>query len=61
MPVEAYILRNRGRQCPVEGYEGLPQECFNCGRDDNTPYTDTVRKMDVFFVSLGWLKGEPTI
>ena len=39
----------------------MPHEFFNYGLDDNEPYTDTVRKRDVFFVSLGCLKGEPTI
>jgi len=39
----------------------MPHGFFNYGRDDNKLDTDTVRKMDVFFVSLGCLKGEPTI
>ena len=54
-------LRDNSGQCRVEGYEGKPHGFFNYGRDDNKDYTDTVRKMDAFFVSLGWLAGKPTI
>ena len=54
-------LREKGGKCRLEGYEGMPHGFFNHGRNDNVPYRDTVRKMDEFFVKLGWLDGKPTI
>ncbi|MBL7139754.1 MAG: alpha/beta hydrolase, partial [Planctomycetes bacterium] len=38
-------------------YEGQEHGFFNFGRGDNAAYTKTVREMDAFLVSLGWLKA----
>ncbi|MEZ5366712.1 MAG: prolyl oligopeptidase family serine peptidase [Bryobacterales bacterium] len=54
-------MQDKGARCELEGYEGQAHGFFNYGRNDNVPYRDTVRKMDEFFHSLGWLKGQPTI
>ncbi len=54
-------MRRKGSSCRLEGYEGKTHGFFNYGRDGGEAYSDTVRKMDEFFVSLGWLKGQPTI
>lgn len=50
-----------GNRCRLVGYEGQKHGFFNHGRGDGQAYYDTVRKMDEFLVSLGWLKGPPTI
>ena len=44
-----------GNRCELVGYDGQAHGFFNYGRGDGTAYTDTVRRMDEFFVSLGWL------
>ena len=54
-------MQAKGNQCQLHGYEGMPHGFFNHGRNENGPYRSTVRKMDEFFLSLGWLKGEPTM
>lgn len=40
-----------GNRCELVGYEGEGHGFFNRG----AAYTDTVRRMDAFLVSLGWL------
>ena len=50
-----------GNRCELHGYEGKTHGFFNYGRDDGLAFYDTVRKMDAFLVSLGWLTGQPTI
>jgi acetyl esterase/lipase len=54
-------MQAKGNRCELNGYEGMAHGFFNHGRNDNVPYRDTVRKMDEFFLSLGWLEGKPTI
>jgi len=48
-----------GGRSELVGYEGEAHGFFNHGRGDGSAYTDTVRRMDEFFVSLGWL--EPSV
>jgi acetyl esterase/lipase len=61
--VEAFCneMKAAGNRCELNGYEGQKHGFFNHGRGDNIPYRDTVRKMDEFFITLGWLEGEPTM
>lgn len=54
-------LNRQGGQCELVAYPGKAHGFFNYGRDGNGPYIDTVRRMDRFFVALGWLSGEPTL
>ena len=54
-------MQEAGNRCELEGYEGQAHGFFNYGRNENVLYRDTVRKMDEFFISLGWLEGEPSI
>jgi len=42
-------------------FAGQPHGFFNYGRSDNKYYDATVRAMDRFLASLGWLQGEPTL
>ena len=55
---EAQKKKNR---CELIGYDGQPHGFFNYGRSDNKYFVDTVKRMDVFLVSLGYLKGSATV
>lgn len=44
-----------GAPCELVGYDDAGHGFFNKGRGDGSHYTDTVRRMDAFFVELGWL------
>jgi acetyl esterase/lipase len=55
-------MTKAGNRCELEGYEGVGHGFFNFAR--KTPdrrYAETVRRMDVFLASLGWLSGDPTL
>jgi len=45
-----------GNSCDLVGYPNQGHGFFNAHRSDNSAYPDTVRRMDDFLVSLGWLK-----
>ncbi|MEM7028340.1 MAG: alpha/beta hydrolase, partial [Chloroflexota bacterium] len=49
-------MKSYGNRCELVGYEGEEHGFFNYGRGDGSAYTDTVRRMDEFLVSLGWLR-----
>ena len=49
-------VKSVGSRCELVGYEGENHGFFNYGRGDGSAYSDTVRRMDEFFVSLGWLE-----
>lgn len=49
-------VQSVGGRCELVGYEGENHGFFNHGRGDGSAYTDTVGRMDKFFVSLGWLE-----
>ena len=50
-----------GNRCELIGYDGQSHGFFNYGRGDGSAYLDTVRRMDEFFGSLGWISGKPKI
>jgi len=52
-------MNEKGLRCDLELYEGQKHGFFNYTSKEN--YADTVKKMDWFLASLGWLKGEPTL
>jgi len=53
-------MNSAGNRCELVGYEDAGHGFFNHGRGDGSYYTDTVRRMDAFLVSLGWLSpAEP--
>jgi acetyl esterase/lipase len=54
-------MKVAGSRCETHFYEGQPHGFFNKGRSNDKFYVQTVRAMDEFLVSLGWLSGEPTI
>ncbi|MCX6907438.1 MAG: alpha/beta hydrolase [Verrucomicrobia bacterium] len=57
----AEAMKKVGSRCELAGFEDQPHGFFNFGRNENKFFVETVRKMDQFLASLGWLKGEPTI
>ena len=44
-----------GVRCETRIYEGQSHGFFNYGKDGNKSYDATVKEMDAFLVSLGWL------
>jgi acetyl esterase/lipase len=61
--VEAFAaaMKKAGNRCEVVGFEGQQHGFFNFGRGDNSMFRETVKQMDKFLASLGWLGGEPTV
>ena len=59
---EAYKKRMEdvGSRSELRVYAGQPHGFFNQGKKGNY-YEKTVLEMDKFLLSLGWLKGKPTI
>jgi acetyl esterase len=57
----AAAMKKAGNRCKLAGFEGQAHGFFNFGGNENKFFIETVRKTDQFLVSLGWLKGEPTI
>ncbi|SVD76264.1 uncharacterized protein METZ01_LOCUS429118, partial [marine metagenome] len=49
-----------GSRSDLHVYAGQPHGFFNKGKKGNY-YEKTVLEMDKFLISLGWLKGKPTI
>ena len=54
-------MKQQGSRCELVTYEGQPHGFFNFGRSENKYFLDTLKKADAFLVSLGYLKGEPTV
>jgi acetyl esterase/lipase len=50
-------MTENGNRCELVGYPGQSHGFFNYGRSENKYFFDTVRKMDAFLVSLGYLQG----
>lgn len=57
----ARAMEKAGIRCTLVGYEGQAHGFFNYGRGDGEHYKKTVRAMDEFLASLGYLTGKPTI
>ena len=54
-------MQAAGNRCELVGYDGQGHGFFNYQRGGKKPYYDTLRRMDQFLASLGYLKGEPTV
>jgi acetyl esterase/lipase len=54
-------MKERGNQCEVKPFEGRAHGFFNYGRGDGQDYFATLRAMDEFLVSLGYLKRAPAL
>jgi acetyl esterase len=57
----AEAMKSAGNRCELVGYDDQPHGFFNHDRGDNRHFRDTLRRMDRFLASLGWLQGEPTL
>ena len=62
-PAQQYCeaLKKAGNRCDFHGYPGEPHGFFNLGREENKPFASTLKDIDHFLVSLGWLSGEDTV
>ena len=54
------LMEKVGSRSDLHIYAGQPHGFFNLGKKGNY-YEKTVLEMDKFLISLGWLKGKPTI
>ena len=54
-------MKKAGNRCKLVGYDDQPHGFSNYGRLKNKPFLDTVEKIDRLLVSLGYLKGNPTV
>jgi acetyl esterase/lipase len=54
-------MKNQGNRCEVISFEGRPHGFFNYRKGENPDYFTTLRKADEFLISIGYLKGDPTI
>jgi len=54
-------MKEVGSRCDTHLYKDQPHGFFNKGKSGGKYYRATVLEMDKFFISLGWLKGDPTI
>ncbi len=54
-------MKAAGNRCDLVGFEGEKHGFFNYGRGGNKYYLETLRKADEFLVSIGFLKGTPTL
>jgi len=50
------VMKKKGNRCELCGYEGQPHGFFNYGRDGNIWYEKTIKALDGFLVSLGYLE-----
>ncbi len=54
-------MKEQGNRCELVGYPGQSHGFFNYGRGDNKYFVETVKKMDAFLVSLGYLQGSDQV
>jgi len=55
------LMKKQGNRCEIIPFEGRRHAFFNYGDGNNPYYRETLRKADEFLISIGYLKGEPTI
>lgn len=56
----AEAMRDAENRCELVGLDGAGHGFFNHGRGDGSAYRETVRRMDEFLQSLGFLQAEAT-
>ena len=66
IPVEtmrafAAEMKTAGVRCDLHVYPGAGHGFFNRDAAGHPWFTETLAELDKFFVSLGWLSGEPTL
>lgn len=55
------LMREKGNRCEVVGFKDAKHSFFNPRPGNEAVHDATTRLMDEFFVSLGWIGGEPTL
>ncbi|MCX6326705.1 MAG: alpha/beta hydrolase [Bacteroidia bacterium] len=58
------VMKEAGNRCELIGFEGAVHAFYNWNPDNPERrkfYVGTLREVDKFIASLGWIKGEPTI
>jgi acetyl esterase/lipase len=54
-------MKKQNARCELKAYQGRTHGFFNFGRGDGDDYFSTLRSLDEFLISLGYLKGSPTL
>jgi|TARA_B100001093_G_scaffold269772_1_gene257890 acetyl esterase/lipase len=54
-------MNDLGNNCKLFIYKDLEHGFFNYGRNSNGPFVDTMRKVDDFLVSLGYIQSLPSL
>ena len=54
-------MNDLGNNCKLFIYKNLEHGFFNYGRNSNGPFVDTMRKVDDFLVSLGYIQSLPSL
>ncbi|MFN0109442.1 MAG: alpha/beta hydrolase [Blastocatellia bacterium] len=54
-------MKKQNARCELKAYQGRAHGFFNVGRGDGEDYFSTLRALDEFLISLGYLKGSPTL
>ena len=49
-------MKKAGARCELKGYEGQVHGFFNYGHNENKPFNQTLKQLDEFLVSLGWIE-----
>jgi acetyl esterase/lipase len=52
-------MQECGNRCELAAYDGAGHGFFNHGRGDGTAYADTLRRLEEFLASLGYVSGRP--
>jgi hypothetical protein len=54
-------MKKFDNNCEVVPFEGLGHGFFNYYKGENPAFFSTMEKTDKFFISIGYLKGQPII
>jgi acetyl esterase/lipase len=54
-------MKKAGNRCELEEYADLPHGFFNVGRNGNKEFFATLKVVDQFLASIGYLTGKPTV
>jgi dipeptidyl aminopeptidase/acylaminoacyl peptidase len=57
----AEAMGRAGNRCELRLYDGAGHGFFNYARREAGFYEQTLRELDRFLASLGWLEGEPEV
>ena len=52
-------MQQCGNRCELAAYDDAGHGFFNYGRGDGSAYADTLRRLEEFLASLGYVSGRP--